>query len=78
MVLHLLAFARDRRDRRVSLETETMEGFALARELFRSVGFRPCPPFAGYTVIPYSICMTVELSVPSGGGEPGPAELGRQ
>jgi hypothetical protein len=67
MVVHLMAFARDRRYGRVCLETGTMEGFAPARELDRNVGFRPCPPFAGYTANPDSTCMTVKLPVLAGG-----------
>jgi putative acetyltransferase len=62
MVRHLLAVAADRGYRRVSLETGAMDVFAPARALYASVGFRRCEPFGEYTVNPYSVCMTLELS----------------
>lgn len=61
MVGHLLGVARDRGYRRVSLETGTMEAFAPARALYRSVGFEPCEPFGDYWVSPNSTCMTLVL-----------------
>jgi putative acetyltransferase len=61
MVEHLLATARERGYRRVSLETGTMEAFAPARLLYLSSGFTVCPPFAGYFESPNSVCMTLEL-----------------
>ena len=61
MVEHLLKVAAERGHRRVSIETGTMEAFDAARALYTSVGFRPCAPFAQYTVNPYSVCMTIEL-----------------
>ena len=57
--MHTRAEARGYR--RVSLETGTMEAFAPARALYRKAGFRACPPFAPYTVNPYSVCMTLVL-----------------
>ena len=62
MVEHLLAVARERGCRRVSLETGTMAAFAPARALYASVGFVPCPPFASYRTTPNSMCMTLLLS----------------
>ncbi len=62
MVEHLLAVARGRGYRRVSLETGTMDEFAPARALYERTGFVPCPPFGAYTVNPYSTCMTLELA----------------
>jgi putative acetyltransferase len=62
MLLHLLAEARGRGCQRVSLETGTMDAFAPARELYASVGFAPCPPFADYRPSPHSICMTLPLA----------------
>ena len=59
---HILAEARARSYRRVSLETGTMEGFAAARSLYTRSGFRVCPPFAPYREDPNSVCMTLELS----------------
>ena len=61
MLAHLLREAETRGYRRVSLETGTMDAFAPARALYHKAGFRPCPPFAQYTVNPYSICMTLAL-----------------
>lgn len=61
MLAHLLREAGARGYRRVSLETGTMDAFAPARALYHKAGFRPCPPFAQYTVNPYSICMTLAL-----------------
>jgi len=58
---HLLALARERGYRRVSLETGSMEAFAPARSLYASAGFTPCPPFGDYWVTPNSTCMTLSL-----------------
>ena len=62
MVDHLLGVARDRRYRRVSLETGTMEAFAPARSLYAGVGFTPCGPFGDYEPSPNSTFMTLALS----------------
>jgi len=48
MVDHLLAVARSRGYRRVSLETGTTPGFAAARTMYESSGFTPGEPFADY------------------------------
>jgi putative acetyltransferase len=61
MLAHLVAVARSRGYRRLSLETGTTEGFAPARSLYRGAGFTPCEPFAGYRSSPYSVCMTMAL-----------------
>lgn len=61
MVSHLLAVARRSGYRQVSLETGTMEAFAPARRLYRSMGFEPCPPFGDYEETPYNTCMTITL-----------------
>lgn len=45
---HLLAVARSRGYRRVSLETGTTPGFAAARAMYASAGFVPAEPFGGY------------------------------
>lgn len=66
IVDHLLAVARERGYRRVSLETGTMAAFVPAHALYTKAGFVPCPPYADYTDNPYSRCMTLEL--------PGPAQ----
>ena len=67
MVAHLVAVAHERGYRRVSLETGTMEAFAPARALYASSGFRPCQPFAAYTINPYSVCMTRVVAEPKEG-----------
>jgi putative acetyltransferase len=61
MLEHLLAVARERGCRRVSLETGTMAAFAPARALYVSAGFRPCPPFGSYRVSTNSVCMTLDF-----------------
>ena len=61
LVRHLLAEARARGYRRLSLETGSMAAFEPARALYARFGFEPCPPFAGYAEDPYSLFMTREL-----------------
>jgi len=70
LVAHILAVARSRRYRRVSLETGTMAGFAAARALYAGFGFEVCPPFAQYREDPNSVCMTLTLD--ESGAEPSP------
>jgi putative acetyltransferase len=57
----ILAEARRRRYRRVSLETGSMEEFLPARSLYQRFGFRSCGPFVGYTEDPNSAYFTLEL-----------------
>jgi putative acetyltransferase len=59
---HVMAEARGRGYRRLSLETGSMDAFVPARSLYRSVGFDECEPFADYPGSPYSTCMTMELT----------------
>ncbi len=61
LLTHLLAEARARGYRRVSLETGRTEPFHPAHALYRSRGFAECPPFADYREDPFSICMTLAL-----------------
>jgi putative acetyltransferase len=61
LVEHLLAVARGRGYRRVSLETGSGPAFAAARSLYARAGFAPCPPFADYPMRPTSSCMTLLL-----------------
>ncbi|MFC7406701.1 GNAT family N-acetyltransferase [Georgenia alba] len=61
MLGHLLAEARSRGYRRVSLETGSQEFFAPARRLYARHGFVECPPFGDYTADPNSVFMTLEL-----------------
>ena len=61
MLDHLLAEARRRGYRRVSLETGSFAAFAPARELYASYGFRACGPFADYIHDPNSAFMVLDL-----------------
>lgn len=60
---HLIAVARDRGCRRVSLETGTVAAFTPARSLYASAGFEPCGPFAEYRPSPSNTFMTLSLAV---------------
>lgn len=61
MLRHLLAEAKRRAYRRLSLETGSMAGFAPARALYEKFGFTACPPFGSYRPDPNSVFMTLEL-----------------
>jgi putative acetyltransferase len=61
VVEHLLALARERGYRRVSLETGNLDVFAPARALYSSLGFQPCAPFGPYVDSRTSACMTIDL-----------------
>lgn len=61
VLAHLLAVARERGYRRVSLETGAEDFFAPARRLYARHGFAPCAPFADYTHDPHSVYLTLEL-----------------
>jgi putative acetyltransferase len=61
MIEHLIAVARERGYRRLSLETGSMVAFGAARSLYESVGFTPCEPFADYRTSPNSSYMTLRL-----------------
>ncbi len=62
LVEHLVAVARERGARRVSIETGTGEAFVPARALYASAGFVPCVPFADYTGTDNNTFMTLELA----------------
>jgi putative acetyltransferase len=57
----IVAEARSRGYRRLSLETGSMEAFAPARALYAGFGFKECPPFGNYKLDPNSVFMTFEL-----------------
>jgi putative acetyltransferase len=57
----MLAEAKKRSYRRLSLETGSMAAFEPARTLYSRFGFQPCGPFADYTDDPNSYFMTLEL-----------------
>jgi putative acetyltransferase len=61
MLSHILAEARRRGYRRISLETGSDEAFAPARSLYAALGFIYCEPFADYSLDPYSVFMTMQL-----------------
>jgi putative acetyltransferase len=61
MLEHIIAEARRRGYRRLSLESGSMPGFEPARRLYECHGFGYCSPFAGYPLDPYSVFMTREL-----------------
>ncbi len=61
MLDHLLAVARARGVRRVSIETGSMAAYAPARSLYAQTGFEPCEPFGAYGHSPNSAYMTLPL-----------------
>lgn len=61
MLDHILAEARRRGYRRLSLETGTAAAFEPAHRLYAAAGFVPCGPFNGYVEDPYSCFMTLAL-----------------
>jgi len=58
---HVLAEARARGYRRLSLETGTQDFFLPARSLYARHGFVETGPFADYVLDPHSVFMTLEL-----------------
>ncbi|MEB0201216.1 GNAT family N-acetyltransferase [Cryobacterium sp. 10I1] len=62
LLSHILDDALHRRIGRVSLETGTQDSFAPARRLYLRAGFVECPPFAGYTLDPSSVFLTIRLA----------------
>jgi len=62
---HILAEARSRGYKRLSLKTGPVESFAAAHRLYEGAGFQPCGPFGDYSPDPYSVFMTLELTSPA-------------
>ena len=58
---HILAEAKRRSYRRLSLETGSTDGFDPALRLYARFGFERCGPFANYTNDPFSVFMTKVL-----------------
>ncbi|WP_255536373.1 GNAT family N-acetyltransferase [Pacificimonas pallii] len=58
ILLHLMAEARARGYRRLSLETGRTAPFHPAHALYRKHGFTDCAPFADYAENDFSMCMT--------------------
>ena len=67
MLAHIVAEARRRSYRTLSLETGAMPAFEPAHRLYASFGFTDCAPFAGYIEDPQSIFMSLALSSGSAG-----------
>lgn len=62
MVLrHIIAEAKARGYRRLSLETGAMAFFEPARSLYRKAGFKDCEAFVGYKPDPNSAFFTMEI-----------------
>ena len=61
VVHHIIAEAKRRRYRRLSLETGSQAAFEPARRLYTACGFTYCEPFADYVNDPNSAFMTLEL-----------------
>jgi putative acetyltransferase len=61
VVHHIIAEAKRRGYRRLSLETGSMAAFEPARQLYAACGFTFCEPFANYSDDPNSVFMTMEL-----------------
>lgn len=58
---HLIAEARNRGLRRLSLETGNNAPFAAARAMYKGAGFTPCAPFDGYADRSFSAYYTLVL-----------------
>jgi len=61
VLMHILAIARLRGYRRLSLETGSQEPFKPAHTLYASAGFTFCGPFGDYREDPNSVFMTLAL-----------------
>jgi putative acetyltransferase len=61
LLAHIVAEARRRGHRRLSLETGSQEKFLPAVALYERAGFSRCAPFADYVEDPNSIFMTLAL-----------------
>jgi putative acetyltransferase len=61
LLRHMVAEARSRGYRRLSLETGSMRAFAPARSLYARFGFVECPPFGDYRLDPNSVFMALDL-----------------
>lgn len=61
LLQHIIAEARRRNFRRLSLETGSGPKFTAAQALYTKFGFQPCGPFADYIEDPNSLFLTREL-----------------
>jgi putative acetyltransferase len=64
LLAHLIAVARLRGYRRLSLETGSQPFFRPARALYLAHGFRYCEPFGDYRPDPQSVFMTLDPANP--------------
>jgi putative acetyltransferase len=61
LLQHIIAEAKRRGYRRLSLETGSMAYFEPARILYRKAGFKECAAFVGYKPDPNSVFFTMEI-----------------
>lgn len=61
MLEHIIATAKTRGYKRLSLETGSGEAFDAAHGLYLRYGFEYCPPFGNYVEDPFSQFMTLTL-----------------
>lgn len=61
ILAHIVAEAKSRGYRRLSLETGSHGAFQPAQRLYQSFGFASCGPFAEYRADPNSVFMSLEL-----------------
>jgi putative acetyltransferase len=61
LLQHIIAEAKRRGYRRLSLETGSMAYFEPARILYRKAGFKECAAFVGYKPDPNSVFFTREI-----------------
>ncbi len=54
ILTHLLAEAKARAYKKISLETGSMDVFIPAQQLYKKFGFLDCEPFSNYQADPYS------------------------
>ena len=64
MLEHIIAEARRRAYRRLSLETGSLPAFVPARRLYEQFGFTYCAPFGEYREDPNSVFLTRALETP--------------
>jgi putative acetyltransferase len=69
ILAHIIEEAVRRGYGTLSLETGTQPGFAPARTLYESVGFRHCGPFGSYIEDPNSAFMRLHLGAAGEDGE---------
>lgn len=61
MLDYIVAEARNRGYKQLSLETGSMDAFLPARLMYEKAGFYYCEPFGDYAVDPNSVFMTLKL-----------------